>query len=314
MILLQKVANTVADSTAVNPADQQIQSVAEMIKAGDFVGVGNSFILWGIGFLEKLIIALIIFFIGKLIIKAIKKGLNKGEQRVREKGKNVIAKRFFNRLIVVGLYTVLILIIINVVGAKTVSIAAIIGAIGLALGLAVKDNLANFAGGVMLLFNRPFKEGDYIEAQDIDGVVVDVGILYTKIRTFDNKMQYIPNGPLSTGNIVNYDTYPTRRVSLTVPVEYGTDIDFVKKMLLDIAKAHPLVLEDPAPYARVSEMNTHSLDFSFRVWTKTENYWDVLADIRETVYNKINENGIVIPFQQLTVHLEDDKDKEKVNK
>ncbi|MGI6718598.1 MAG: mechanosensitive ion channel family protein [Bacteroidales bacterium] len=309
MILLQKVANSVADSTAIASADQQMQSVAEMIKAGDFAGIGNAFALWGINFLHKLIIALVIFFLGRLIIKWIKKGLQKNENKIQKKGKNALANRFLNKLIIIGLYVVLILLIINVVGAKTVSIAAIIGSIGLAIGLAVKDNLANFAGGIMLLLNKPFKEGDYIEAQGKDGIVVDVGILYTKIKTFDNKMQYLPNGPLSTGNIINYNTYPTRRVSLTVPVEYGTDIEVVKKVLLDIAEQHPLVLKDPAPYARVSNLNDHSVDFSFRAWTNTENYWSVLADLTETVYNKLNENGIVIPFQQLTVHLDTEKEK-----
>lgn len=210
------------------------------------------------------------------------------------------------------LFTVLIVLIINIVGTKTVSIAALIGSIGLAVGLAVKDNLANFAGGVMLLFNKPFRGGDYIEAQSVAGTVQSIGILYTTITTFDNKTIHIPNGPLSTGNITNYSTQATRRVDLTVNVDYGSDVELVKKLLLDIAEKHPQVLDDPAPFSRMVKMNDSSIDFVLRVWTLAGDFWPVTFDLNEQTYEALNAHGLNIPFPQMTLHMaKDSQESEK---
>ena len=218
-------------------------------------------------------------------------------------------KGFLKNLLDIFLFVLLIILIINVVGTQTVSLAALIASAGLAIGLAVKDNLANFAGGVMLLFNKPFKNGDYIEAQNLDGIVQNIGILYTTLTTYDNKTIYIPNGPLSTGNITNYSAQTTRRIDIVASIEYGTDVEIVNNMLLDIAKAHPLALKSPEPFARMTKMNDHSLDFTLRVWVKVNDYWSVTHDLNEEIYKQINEKGLVIPFRQLTVHLADTVDK-----
>ena len=212
----------------------------------------------------------------------------------------------------ITLFAVLIIMIINIVGTKTVSIAALIGSVGLAVGLAVKDNLANFAGGVMLLLNKPFKGGNYIEAQSVAGTVQSIGILYTTITTFDNKTIHIPNGPLSTGNITNYSTQATRRVDLTVNVDYGSDVEQVKKLLLDIAEKHPKVLDDPAPFSRMVKMNDSSIDFVLRVWTLAGDYWPVTFDLNEQTYEALNANGLNIPFPQMTLHMaKESSEKEK---
>ncbi|HPD85698.1 MAG TPA: mechanosensitive ion channel family protein, partial [Proteiniphilum sp.] len=178
--------------------------------------------------------------------------------------------------------------------------------IGLALGLAVKDNLANFAGGVMLLFNKPFRGGDYIEAQGMAGTVQSVGILYTTLTTFDNKTVHIPNGPLSTGNITNYSTQATRRVDLTVNVDYGSDVELVKRLLLDIAEKHPQVLNDPEPTARMVKMNDSSIDFTLKVWAKGSDFWPVTFDLNEQAYEALVAHGLNIPFPQMTVHMAKD--------
>ncbi|MDD3787587.1 MAG: mechanosensitive ion channel [Petrimonas sp.] len=285
-----------SDSLIVNNQN----SVAELIKEGRFEDLLNKLITWGIDFAGKLLIALVIFFIGKWLIKRIR---SVAVKLVSKKAMDPTLKGFMRSIFDILLYILLILLIINVVGTQTVSLAALIGAVGLALGLAVKDNLANFAGGVMLLFNKPFKSGEFIEAQNVSGTVESIGILYTTLKTFDNKMIFIPNGPLSTGNIVNYSAQRIRRVDLTASVDYGSNIEQVKKILLDIAYKHDKVLKDPEPTARMTKMNDSSIDFSFRVWTKVDDYWTVNFDLNEEIYNKLNENNLNIPFPQLTVHM-----------
>ena len=140
----------------------------------------------------------------------------------------------------------------------------------------------------------------------MEGIVQSVGILYTTLHTYDNKTVHIPNGPLSTGSIVNYTAQQNRRVDLTVNLEYGQNIEPVKELLLEIAEQHPKVLKDPAPVSRMVKMNDHSIDFILRVWALTEDYWTVLFDLNEQAYNALQEKGLDIPFQQLTVHLTND--------
>ena len=284
------------DSTVVKTGGK----VAEMIMDGRFEELGERSITWGIEFLGKLAIALLIFFVGKWIIGKIRKFADRIMSR---RQMDIALKGFLKNLIEIFLFTLLIILIINIVGSQTVSLAALIASVGLAVGLAVKDNLANFAGGVMLLFNKPFKGGDYIEAQNLAGTVQSVGILYTTLTTADNKTIYIPNGPLSTGNILNYSTQTTRRVEVTTSIEYGTDAEVVKKMLLEIADRHPKVLKNPAPFARMTKMNDDAIDFTLRVWVESSDYWNVTYDLNEEIYKEVNARGLVIPYRQMTVHL-----------
>ncbi len=290
-----------ATTESVTPVIEQSPSAAELIKTGQFGELFDQFLTGSIDFLGKVVIAILIFYLGKWIIKQIdklfvRKILNK---RVEDSALRSFLLTLFN----FALFATLIIMIINIVGSRTVSFVALIGSIGLALGLAVKDNLANFAGGVMLLFNKPFRGGDYIEAQNAAGTVQSVGILYTTLTTFDNKTVHIPNGPLSTGNIVNYSTQATRRVDLTINVDYGSDVELVKRLLLDIAEKHPQVLQDPAPLSRMVKMNDSSIDFVLRVWTLTADFWTVTYDLNEQVYESLIEHGLNIPFPQMTVHL-----------
>lgn len=260
----------------------------------------NKFVTGGIDFVGKLLLALLIFFVGKWLIKKIIQTLDK---LMTKRQIDIALKSFLKNVFNILCYAFLFIIIINVVGKQTVSLAAIIGSVGLAVGLAVKDNLANFAGGIMLLLNKPFKGGDFIEAQNLSGTVKSVGILYTTLITADNKTVYIPNGPLSTGNIVNYTTQETRRIDIIVGVEYGTDIEKVKTTLLDLARNHPKVLPEPEPLCRMTKINESSLDFVLRVWVKSEDFWPTTFDLNEGIYHQLTLNGVKIPFPQLTVHL-----------
>ena len=293
----------IANPGASIAANGQTATTAELIKSGRFEELFDHFLTGSIDFFGKLLIALLIFYVGKWIIHR----LMKLSKRIFDRRIDDSALRSFLMTILnITLFAVLVILIINIVGSKTVSVAALIGSVGLALGLAVKDNLANFAGGVMLLFNKPFKGGDYIEAQSVAGTVQSVGILYTTLITFDNKTIHIPNGPLSTGNIVNYSTQTTRRVDITVNVKYGSDVEMVKRLLLEIADRHPLILKDPAPLSQMAKMNDSSIDFVLRVWTARDDFWQVTYDLNEQTYEALNTQGLNIPFPQMTVHLAKD--------
>jgi len=297
-ILIAQAETTTTES--VTPVVEQSATTAELIKTGQLDELLDQFITGSIDFIGKVLIALLIFFIGRWIIKQIDKVF---KRTLNKRIDDIALRSFLMTLFNFALFATLIILIINIVGSRTVSLVALIGSIGLALGLAVKDNLANFAGGVMLLFNKPFKGGNYIEAQGVAGTVQSVGILYTTITTFDNKTIHIPNGPLSTGNIINYSTQPTRRVDLTVNVDYGSDVELVKQLLIDLAEKHPQVLKDPAPLSRMVKMNDSSIDFVLRVWTLSSDFWPVTFDLNEQAYDVLVKNGLNIPFPQMTVHL-----------
>lgn len=292
-------ATLVSDSLRIIKNNDEI---SEMIKQGHFEGLGNKLLTWGLELAWKIFLAFIIFFIGKWLIGRIRKMTDKVTSIQKM---DTTLRGFMKNALDVFLYILLIFIIINIVGTKTFSIAALIGSAGLAIGLAVKDNLANFAGGVMLLFNKPFKVGDYIEAQSNAGTVREIGILYTMMTTSDNKTIYLPNGPLSTGSIININTQSTRRVEIVVSLEYGTDVEVAKSLLLNIAKSHSKVLKSPEPFARMTSMNEHSIDFKLRVWVNKSDFWPVTFDLNEEIYKQINEKGLVIPFKQMTVHIAD---------
>lgn len=286
-----------ADSTAVNTSGK----AAEMVKEGRFEDLAHLVITWGIDFLGKILVALFLFFIGKWLIGKIRKLADKIMSR---RQMDVALRGFLKNVLDFFLFLLLIILIINTVGAQTISIAALIGSAGLAIGLAVKDNLANFAGGVMLLFNKPFRSGDYIEAQSLAGTVQTIGILYTTLTTPDNKTVYIPNGPLSTGNIVNYNTQNTRRVDITINIEYGKDVETVKKLLLEIAGAHPLVQKTPAPFVRMTKISEPNIEFTLRVWVDRSDYWTVAYDLNEEIYTQTNAKKLTVPIPEMTVYVE----------
>lgn len=292
-----------ATTESVTPIVEQSPTAAQLIKNGQFEELLDHFLTGSIDFLGKVLIALLIFYLGRWIIKQIDKVF---KRMLNRRVDDIALRSFLMNILNIALFATLIILIINIVGTKPVSLVALIGSIGLAVGLAVKDNLANFAGGVMLLFNKPFRGGDYIEAQNVAGTVQSVGILYTTLTTFDNKTVHIPNGPLSTGNIVNYSTQATRRVDLTVKVDYGSDVELVKRLLLDIAEKHPQVLKEPAPLSRMVKMNDSSIDFVLRVWTLAGDYWPVTFDLNEQTYEALVAQGLNIPFPQMTIHMAKD--------
>lgn len=185
------------------------------------------------------------------------------------------------------------------------SLIAVLSAAGLAVGLALQNSLSNLAGGFIILFSKPFKSGDYVNIGSSSGKVEKIEILYTKIVTDDNKTVYIPNGTVANSDITNFSEKDVRRVDLEFGISYDDDLEKAKKIILDIADKHNLVIDTPEPpFARLGVQAEDSLQIKVRVWTKTENYWQVKFDITELVNEAFIQNNITIPFRQLDIHIQ----------
>lgn len=239
----------------------------------------------------RLIYAGLIYVVGRWAVSLLRKLI----ARILER-RNVenTVSTFVNSMANWLLQLVLILIIINILGIETTSFAAIIAAGGLAIGMAMKDNLSNFAGGVMILLNKPFKLKDRIVAQGMDGTVKEIGILYTILLTSDGQTIYLPNGPLSTGSILNYTTQRDRRLAITFNINYGVDIDDIKRMLFEIIGTNSDILDSPEPYIGMTSLNNGTFDVTLRVWVMNANYSSVQTDLNEKVYRLLSRKGIFV--------------------
>ncbi|SEA31927.1 small conductance mechanosensitive channel [Porphyromonadaceae bacterium KH3R12] len=289
------------------PRSPNDPSFGQLIKEGRYDHVLDNILAWGIDLIVNILIAIVLFIIGRFLITKIDNFVAK---IMRKSSIDNTLKGFISSVLQTFLFIVLFMIIINSVGVKTISIAAIIGTVGLAIGLAMKDNLSNFAGGVMILLSKPFRSGDYIRALNLEGTVERIGIMHTILRTGDNKTIYIPNGPLSTGNIINNNSLDgTLRTEIIVNVDYGCNVDEVKELLLQIAARHPKVLKQPVPFARMSKINPTSLEFVFRVWAKKGDLADVNHDLSETVYKQLYERGLISSTQRMSVYLTKEEEK-----
>lgn len=224
------------------------------------------------------------------------------------KKKNVDAGlvSFSKSLISVILKVLVIISVMGMIGIQMTSFIALIGAAGLAVGLAFQGTLGNFAGGVMILIFKPFKVGEFIDAQGYQGVVSEIQIFNTILTTVDNKVVIIPNGGLSTSSLTNYTRKEKRRVDFTFGVAYGSDYQKVRGMIMGIIKEEKRLLSDEDIFIGLGEMADSSINITTRVWTKTEDYWGVYFDINEKIYAKFNEEGIEIPFPQMDVHIKKD--------
>ncbi len=249
----------------------------------------------------KLAGALAVWIIGAIVVKIILNLVNKG---FKKKQTEATVADFMTSLIRFMLKLVLLIIVGTMLGVQMSSLVAILGAAGLAIGLALQGSLANFAGGILLLVLKPFKVGDYISANGMDGTVKGLAILFTTLETVDKKTIIIPNGALANAPITNFSTSPERRVDFAFSASYNNDIEKVKKVIMDVAMAHPKVKKDPAPFVRLAVHNASSLDFACRVWVNAADYWDVHFDLLEQVKEACDKNDIEIPYPQLVVHKE----------
>lgn len=247
---------------------------------------------WGL----KTIYVIAAFIIGSYIIKLLSKVI----KRLIKKSKlDPSVESFLLSFIRIALKVLLIVTIIGILGLPTTSFAAIIGAGGLALGLALQGSLSNFAGGVLILVLKPFVVGDYIDGGGHAGTVTAITIFYTYMNTIDNKVIMIPNGNLSNNSIVNYSKNEKRRVDMVFGVSYDSDVDEVKKVIGEIINNHELIIKDPEPFVRLGKHNNSSLDYTVRVWTKASDYFTVYFDLNEQIKKAFDENNIEIPYPHM---------------
>ena len=275
----------VAQKIATTPTDELI---------GDFL---EKLIYFGI----KVLIALVIYMIGAWLIRKIKGMLKRIFER---KGTDAAIASFTISIVSIALTVVLVVLTVGTLGIDTTSIAALLAGGGMAIGMALNGTVQNFAGGIMILIFKPFKSGDYIEAQGFSGTVAEVTITSTKLTTVDNRVIIIPNGILSNGTINNFSTRTIRRVDLTVDVEYGSSSDTVKEVLNSIIKDDARILKEPAePFIALSALKDSSIQFTIRLWVSASDYWGVYFETIEKIYNELPKNGINFPFPQLDVNI-----------
>lgn len=254
----------------------------------------------GVDFGIRAVTAILIFFVGKWIVSLVTKGLLKAMQTGEV---DTTLRRFIANLARMVLMLFVIIAAIHQLGVQTASLVALIGAAGLAVGLALQGSLSNFAAGVLIVLFRPYKVGDWIEGGGVSGSVVEVQILTTVLKTGDNKRVIIPNSQIMGTTITNYSANDTRRVDLVVGVSYSDDLDKVRKELQDLVDADDRILKDPAVTIAVSELADSSVNFVLRPWVNTADYWAVYFDLTERVKKRFDEVGISIPFPQRDVHV-----------
>jgi small conductance mechanosensitive channel len=254
----------------------------------------------GLEFGINLITAIAIFYIGRIVVGLLTRGLRKVMQ-AQEIDKTL--ESFVCNLARMVLLTFVIIASVSALGIQTTSFIAVIGAAGLAIGLALQGSLSNFASGVLIVLFRPYKVGDWVEAAGVAGTIVEVQILTTVFRTGDNKSIIVPNGQVMNSVIVNYSANDQRRVDMVVGVSYDDDLDKVRATLEDLIAADDRILDDPACTIAVAELADSSVNFVVRPWVKSGDYWGVKFDLTEAIKKRFDKEGIAFPFPQQDVHL-----------
>ena len=285
----EAVTEEVMDVTEIIPTS--IDEVNQI-----WVQVQDVVAAWGL----KVIAAIAIFIIGRWIAKAVRNGVRR---MLTKADVDPIIVGFVGSMTYIALLAFVVIAALGQLGIQTTSFIAILGAAGLAVGLALQGSLANFAAGFLMIIFRPFKVGDFIEGAGVAGVVEAIHIFTTTLKTGDNKLIIIPNAKLSGDNITNYSAQETRRVDMTVGVSYDADLSVVRDVLNDIIGKEERVLTDPAPLVAVAELADNSVNFVVRVWTKTGDYWGVKFDMTETIKNRFDAEGIGIPYPQRDIHI-----------
>lgn len=282
---------------------------SEIVEAADKTVEGSSWD-WGavwtslaekfMSIAGRLLICAVILIAGHFIIKFVtKKLLNSKKMEKLDPG----VRGFIRTFVKILLNAILIISVVGVLGIPMASVVAVLGAAGAAIALALQGTLGNLASGIMLVVLRPFRPGDFIEVGGNLGTVLEIGLFATTLVTVDNRHVIMPNGTLTTSTIINYSSEENRRVDMKVSAAYGSDVDKVKAVILDYAKREKLILDDPAPFVRMTDMSESSIDFTVRMWVKSKDYWDVRFNLSENIYEEFKKNNINIPFKQLDIHV-----------
>ncbi len=265
-----------------------------------FTDLWNSLYAFAVNNFRTIVLFAIVLIVGLIVMKIAVSIFRKMINRSHLKG---TAGNFLISLIKTALVILYVIILLSMLGVDTTSLVAIFSVLTLAISLAVQGVISNLASGIMLIVTKPFVEGDFVDIGGSVGTVEHIHITCTKLRTGDNKVITIPNSSVTAANVTNYSTKPTRRVDLTFSAAYGTDVEKVKALILDVIAKHDKILADPAPMVRLTEHGANSLDFVTRVWVNQADYWPVTFDLKEQVLAAFEANGISIPFPQMDVHM-----------
>ena len=283
-------------------ASESLEKTSQLVAAaqnGQLEKVIEQTIRAGIEAGKSILLALVIFLVGRFLIGLI----NKLAARMMERKHLDASIQSFLKSFINILLTILLLIsVVSALGVNTTSFAALLASAGVAVGMALSGNLQNLAGGIIILLFKPYKVGDYVDAQGVSGTVKEIQIFHTILLTVDHNVIHVPNGALSSGSVVNYSLSEDRRIEWSIGVEYGTDAEKVKSTLLSIASADGRILQDPAPFIALSGLGESSVDFVLRAWVKNADYWDVYFDLNRQIYEVFGQKGISFPFPQMVVH------------
>ena len=283
---------------SVNVA-KEIETVESVIKSGHADLIIDKLVELSISAGKNILMAVVVYIVGRFLISLIQKVL---ANMLSRRKVEISIQTFLKSLVSILLNVLLIISVVGALGVSTTSFAALLASAGVAIGMALSGNLQNFAGGLIILFFKPYKVGDWIEAQGTSGSVTAIQIMHTIVTTADNKVVYIPNGAMSSGVITNYSRMETRRVDWTVGVDYGEDIDKVKSIVEGLIAADSRILQTPAPVIALQALDASSVNVTIRVWVPNAEYWNVYFEMNKKIYDEFNKQGIDFPFPQLTIH------------
>ena len=294
-----KVKTILADTTATQ--QEKVAALGQTLKDMTFSDMLAMMVEWGIEIAAKVAIAFAIYLVGRWLIGRLIKVIN---NICDKRGVEVSLQRFFNNMVKVMLYICLVLTIVGVLGINTTSLVAMFASASLAIGMALSGTLQNFAGGVMILILRPYRIGDYVEAQGQAGTIKEITLFNTVITTADNKIIYVPNNTISSGIINNYSQAATRRVDWNITISYGDDVEVARRVLMQMMTEDKRVKQDPAPVVYLTSLGSDTVNISARAWVDNADYWGVFFELNERIYSELPKHGLHFPFPQLSVHIE----------
>ena len=295
--IVEQVTETIQDTTAVNSMVDGVKKLASTPASDWLPDLAKTYLI-PLGL--KILAAVVVFLLGRWIIKLIQRWMANG---LMSRHGDATLHSFLSHLVSVLLYFLLIIAIIGILGINTSSLVALLASAGLAVGMSLGGTLQNFAGGVLIIMFRPFKVGDFISAQGMEGVVSEIQIFNTHLLTTDNKEVILPNGPLATGVMTNFSKQGTRRVDWVFSIAYGDDYDKAKTVLRRLIDENQSILKSPEPFIELGKLNSSSVDITVRAWVNSADYWPVFFSMNEKVYKAFAQEGLNIPFPQVDVHM-----------
>lgn len=276
-----------------------VKEAEQIVESGKIDLIIQKLIDLGISAGKNILMAIVVYIVGRFIVSMINKFVaNMLERRKVE----VTIQTFLKSLINILLMILLVVSVVSALGINTTSFAALLASAGVAIGMALSGNLQNLAGGLIILLFKPYKVGDWIEAQGTSGSVSEIQIFHTILTTADNKVVYIPNGSLSSGIVTNYSRKETRRIEWVIGIDYGEDVNKVEGIVRNMLAADERILKDPTPFIALHALASSSVNITIRVWVASSNYWDVYFQVQKQIYEEFNKQGVNFPFPQLTIH------------